>query len=477
MENKIISNLIWRFAERFGAQIITFIVSIVLARLLAPEMYGTIALIMVFLNILQVFVDSGLGNALIQKKNADDKDFSTVFYFNIIICSCLYIGLYILAPSISKFYGNPSMTKIIRVCGIILIISGLKNVQQAYVARNMLFKKFFFSTLGGTLFSAVLGISMAYLGAGVWALVAQHVFNVLIDTIILWIAVKWRPKLFFSFERFKHLFSYGWKLLISGLIDTLYNNLRDLVIGKKYSAQELAYYTNGQKIPGLVVSNINTSIGSVLFPALSKEQDNKILLKNHVRKAISISSYIIWPVMIGIAACSESIILILLTDKWLPTVPYLKIACVVFGFLPIHTTNLQVINAMGRSDVFLKLEIIKKVIGVIVLLISMRYGVMAIAISAIFTEITSAFINSYPNTKLIKYSYFEQIKDVMPSLLLSLFMGSVVLQLNKLSINVFFILCLQIFTGVIIYLFGSIIFKIESYRIIIDIIKNSRSKV
>ena len=474
MENKFMSNLIWRFAERFGAQVITFIVSIVLARLLVPEMYGTIALVMVFINVLQVFIDSGLGNALIQKKNADETDFSTVFYFNMFICICLYVGMYIAAPFIAQFYSNQSMTKIIRVIGIILIISGVKNVQQAYVSRNMLFKKFFFSTLGGTIFSAVIGVFLAYTGAGVWALVAQHVSNVLIDTIILWITVKWRPKLIFSFERFKVLFSFGWKLLISGLIDTFYNNLRDLIIGKKYNASSLAYYTNGQKIPGLVVGNINTAIGSVLFPTLSKEQDDKENLKQHVRRAIQVSSYVIWPVMLGIAACSKSLITVLLTEKWAPTVPFLQIACIVCGFLPIHTTNLQVINAIGRSDIFLKLEIIKKAIGLGVLLVSMKYGVMAIALSAILTEITSAFINSYPNTKLLNYSRIEQIKDVAPSFILSIVMCAIVLQMNNLEMKAISILCIQIILGVTIYLAGSILFKFDSFNYILNNMRKYR---
>ena len=471
-KTKIFSNLIWRFMERIGAQSISFVVSIILARLLAPEMYGTVALITVFLAILQVFVDSGMGNALIQKKDADDTDFSTVFYFNMLMCTCLYILLFILAPQISNFYNDPSMTPIIRVIGLTLIISGLKNVQQAYVSRNMLFKKFFYATLGGTIFSGFLGILLAYFGAGVWALVAQNLINCLIDTIILWMTVKWRPKRVFSWEKFLSLFSFGWKLLCSALLDTIYNNLRNLVIGKKYSSADLAYYNQGQKIPSLVVTNINTSIGSVLFPALAKEQDNKILLKIHVRRAIQISSYIMWPILIGVAACSQSIVKILLTDKWLPCVPYLQIACVVYGFMPIHTTNLQAINAMGRSDIFLRMEILKKIIGVVILAITMPFGVLAIASSAILTVIVSTFINAYPNTILLNYSYLEQMRDILPSLLLSLFMGGIVLQLKTLPFNIFIVLIIQVVTGIFIYVLGSKLFKIESFNYLLKNIKS-----
>ena len=269
----ITKNFFWRFAERCGAQGIAFVVSIVLARLLAPEAYGIIALVTVFTNILNVFVDSGMGNALIQRKNADDTDFSTVFFFNMLLCTVLYMGMFVAAPWIAAFYKDPELTGVIRVLSLTLIISGVKNVQQAYVSRTMQFKKFFFSTLGGTIGSAVIGIAMAYAGFGVWALVAQQIFNQAVDTIILWITVKWRPKLKFSFKRLKKLFAYGWKLLVSSLLDTVYNNIRQVIIGKVYSSADLAYYNKGKHLPYLVITNVNVAIDSVLFPAISSKQD------------------------------------------------------------------------------------------------------------------------------------------------------------------------------------------------------------
>ena len=475
-KKSIISNLIWRFSERIGAQGISFIVSIILARLLAPEAYGTVALITVFITIMQVFVDSGMGNALIQKKETDDIDFSTVFYFNVCMCTVLYIVLYFLAPFIASFYRDSQMTPLLRVVGLTLIVSGLKNVQQAYVSRNMLFKKFFYSTLFGTLISGVLGVLTAYMGYGVWALVIQQLSNIFIDTFILWITVKWRPKKCFSFSRLIVLFSFGWKLLCSNLIDTIYNNLRNLIIGKKYTERDLAYYTNGQKIPNLVVTNINSSIGSVLFPALSQEQDDKFLLKKHMRTAIQISSYIMWPILIGIAACAKPIVTILLTDKWLPCVPYLQIACFVYGFMPIHTTNLQAINAMGRSDLFLKLEIIKKIIGIIILVLSIPHGVLAIAASSMLITILNSFINSYPNRCLLSYSYIEQIKDIFPSFLLSCFMGAIVYSINFLSYSTFLLLIVQIVLGVFIYIACSKLLRINTYIYLVENIKNILSR-
>lgn len=336
-KNSVFSNMVWRFAERCGAQLITFVVSIVLARLLAPEDYGKIALITVFTTILQVFVDSGLGTALIQKKDSDDLDFSSVFYFNFIVCLVLYAGMFFVAPFIAKFYEDISLTPIVRVISLTIIISGVKGIQQSYVSKNMLFKKFFYSTLGGTIFSAILGIYLAYAGAGVWAIVAQQLSNTTIDTFILWITVKWRPKKLFSWKRLKKLLSFGWKILVSALLDTVYTNIRSLVIGKMYSSADLAFYNQGDKLPSVIVNNINTSIDSVLLPTLAKQQDDRERVKNMTRRAIKISTYIMAPLMMGLAFCATSVVDLVLTEKWLPCVPFLQIFCITYMFYPIHT--------------------------------------------------------------------------------------------------------------------------------------------
>lgn len=378
VKNSILKNFIWRFAERCGAQLVTFIVSIVLARILAPEDYGTIALVTVFTTILQVFVDSGLGTALIQKKDADDLDFSSVFYFNFAVCLILYLGMFIAAPFIAKFYNDVSLTPVVRVISLTIVMSGIKGIQQAYVSKHMMFKRFFFSTIGGTIFSAFFGIALAYAGFGVWALVAQQLSNTVIDTLILWLTVKWRPKLMFSWTRLKGLLKFGWKLLVSALLDTGYSNLRNLIIGKMYSSSDLAFYNQGDKFPKVIVTNINTSIDSVLLPTMSSAQDDRERVKNMTRRAIKTSTYVMAPLMMGMAFCAEPIVQLVLTDKWLPCVPYLRIFCITYMFWPIHTANLNAINAMGRSDWFLKLEIIKKIMGMTILLSTMWFGVMAI---------------------------------------------------------------------------------------------------
>lgn len=471
---KVFSNFIWRFAERCGAQLVTFIVSIVLARILTPSDYGTIALVTVFITILQVFIDSGLSTALIQKKDADDLDFSSVFYFNFVICIILYLIMFVSAPLIADFYKESSLVSIVRVISLTLIISGVKGVQQSYVSRHMLFKRFFFSTLGGTIFSAVLGIIMAYAGFGVWAIVFQQLSNNAIDTLILWITVKWRPIKKFSWSRLKNLLSFGWKMLASSLLDTIYNNLRNMIIGKLYTSADLAFYNQGDKFPKLIVTNINTSIDSVLLPTMSNEQDNHVRVKDMTRRAIKISTYIMAPLMIGLAFCAKPIVQIVLTDKWLPCVPYLQIFCISYLFWPIHTANLNAIKAMGRSDLFLKLEVIKKFIGIILLLITMNISVMGMAYSLLISGLISQVINSWPNRYLLKYSYIDQIKDILPNIVMALIMGVFVYFINYLNLSVLVSLMIQIILGGIIYLVLSIFTKNDSFTYLINILKNRK---
>lgn len=460
---KIFSNLIWRFLERTGAQTVSFIVAIVLARILSPEDYGMLALITVFTNILNVFVDSGLGTALVQKNDADKIDFSTVFYTNVVFCISLYILIWFLSPLIAHFYDKHELTTVIRVLSITVLISGLKNVQQAYVSKNLQFKKFFFSTLTGTLFAALVGIWMAYHGFGLWALVTQQLVNVCIDTFVLWVTVRWRPCFCFSLGRLKVLFSYGWKLLISALLETSYRNFRQLIIGKKYSSSDLAFYNRAELFPNVIVSNINNSIDSVLFPAMSAEQDDKICLKNMTRRAIKIGTFCIAPLMMGLAASAPGVVNLLLTEKWLPCVPFLRIFCVAYMFYPIHTANLSAIRALGRSDLFLKLEIIKKIVGFLVLISTMWFGVLVMAYSVLVTDVLGQIINASPNKKLLGYSYCEQIKDIFPGILLAVVMGIVISFVNFLNFEDWLSLLVQFLLGCAIYIFGAKIFHLEVY--------------
>lgn len=469
--NTVFSNMIWRFAERSGAQLVTFVVSIVLARLLMPEDYGTVALVTVFTTIMQVFVDSGLSTALIQKKDADDLDFSSVFYFNFAVCIILYLIMFFAAPFIASFYNMPELTLVVRVISLTIVFSGVKGVQQSYVSRSMLFKRFFYATLGGTIFSAFLGIAMAYMGFGVWAIVAQQLSNTAIDTLILWITVEWRPKPMFSWERLKGLLGFGWKMLCSALLDTVYSNLRSLLIGKIYSSEDLAYYNEGNKFPSFIVTNINTSIDSVLLPAMSKEQDDKDRVKKMTRRSIMVSCYVMAPLMIGLACCASNVVTIVLTEKWLSCVFFLQIFCITYVFYPIHTANLNAIKAMGRSDLFLKLEIQKKTVGMILLLSTVFISVKAMAYSLLISTLTSMLINSWPNKKLLNYSFLEQMKDILPSILLATGMGLAVYLIGFLPFPTFPLLIIQVICGGIFYIVGSAVFRLEPFNYLLEIIK------
>lgn len=471
MRKKALSNIMWRFAERCGAQGVSFVVSIVLARLLTPDVYGTVALVTVITTIMQVFVDSGLGSALIQKKEADDLEFSTVFYCNFSICIILYIIMFFSAPYIANFYYMPDLTALIRVISLTLIISGVKNVQQAYVSRNLMFKKFFYSTVGGTIFSAILGIAMAYTGYGAWALVAQQLSNAAIDTLILWITVPWRPKKMFSFTKLRGLFAYGWKLLISALIDTVYNNMRQLIIGKFYSSSDLAYYNKGRQFPNLIVTNINVSIDSVLLPVMSQNQDNTKRVKDMTRKAIRTSSYVMWPLMTGLAIIAEPLIILVLTDKWLPCVPYLRIFCFTYALWPIHTANLNAIKAMGRSDLFLKLEIIKKIIGIFSIIVTLPFGVFAIALGYMTTGPMGAIINAFPNEKMLNYSFKEQFIDLLPFIFMSGIMGICIWPIQYLAVPGIITIILQVVLGGIIYMVESKVFHIDVFEKCLELLK------
>lgn len=471
LKDKTIMNFLWKFAERTGSQAITFILSIILARLISPSDYGAIAILLVFITIANVFVNAGFGSALIQKKDADNLDFSSVFYFSFFFSVFVYAVIYLASPFVADFYNMPILQPTLQVLAICILFAGINSVQQAYVSRNMQFKKFFYSTLSGTAASAVVGVTMAYNGYGIWSLVGQYLSNAVVNTIVLFSVINWRPQLMFSFQRLKSLFSYGWKLLLSGLLDTGYQSLNSLLIGKFYTPADLAFFDTGKKFPMVIVTNINSSISSVLFPALASEQDEPEKVKAHTRKAIQISSYIMWPMMLGMAACADNIVSLILTDKWLPAVPYLQIACITYGLWPIHTANLQAINAMGRSDIFLKLEIIKKVIGVTALLISIQYGLLAIALTGIITGIISTFINAYPNGYLLNYKYWEQVKDILPSILCASVMALAVYFIGNFAEDIYSKLLIQIVVGILSYVFISKLFKLDSFEYIIVLIR------
>ncbi len=471
IKRKVISGLIWRFMEKIGVQAIQFVISIILARLLLPEEYGIIALLTIFLTISNIFIQSGFSSAIIQKKKIDEIDCNSVFYFNLVVSIIIYLILYILAPIIANFYKISILASILRVQAIVIIIGALNTIQSAIVQRKMQFKKLFIVSLVAIIIQGTIGIFMAYKNYGVWSLVISNLVSSIVNTITLWFLTKWRPKLIFSINRLKFMFKFGSRLLVSSLIDTIYNNIYSLIIGKKYNQEMLAYYNRGQSIPNLLVANINSSIDGVLFPTLSTYQDDKKGMKILVRRSIVTSSFIVFPIMFGLFVISKPLTMILLTDKWIDSVPFMKLSCIMYAMWPIHTANLQAIKAMGRSDVFLKLEIIKKILGIGILIITIPFGVYAMMIGCVINSILCTFINAYPNKHLLEYDYLQQIKDILPSLILAIAMSIIISCISIFDLSNFVIMLLQIVLGICVYILGAWIFKFECFLYILNNIK------
>lgn len=479
-KQKVIQGLFWRFAEKCGAQGVNFIVSIILARLLLPGDYGTIALITVFINVSYTFISGGFGVALVQKRNVDDEDLSTVFFFNIFVSVVCYFILYIVAPFIAQFYELPILTKVIRVLAITLILGGISGVQGSLVVKDMQFKRSFLATGVGALISAIVGILMAYKGYGVWALVGQQFANQLINTIVLWNITSWRPTFQFSILKLKGLFQYGWKILLSGLVDTVYNNLYTLVIGKVYTSKELGYYNKGQSFPMLIISNINAAIDSVLFSAMSIEQNNIEVVKRMTRRSIMTSTFVIFPAMAGLAGIAEPLVALLLTDKWLPCAPFLMFSCFVYAFWPIHTANLQAIKALGYSGTFLKLELQKKGIGLILLVITIPFGIYAMMVGRCVSAVICWVINVAPNRRILKYGLRAQILDVAPAGIVSIVMFVIVYLIGKLDLHSIIVMFIQIIVGGLFYIAMAALFKMETFEYlkayIINLLKTKKHK-
>lgn len=433
-----------------------------------PFGFGLIAIVMVFLSLANVFVQSGFNTALIQKKDADDEDFSSVLYLSISIALLLYLLIFFTSPAIARFYNDDRLIIILRVLSVTLFLGAFNSIQNAYVAKNMMFRKLFYSSLGAVLVSGIAGITLAFAGFGVWALVTQQLISQLMICIILWFTVRWRPQVVFSVEKVKSLFNFGWKLLVSNLLHYLYIDIRTLLIGRLYSSSMLGFYNRGENFPKLIGKNIDGSIQSVMLPAFSKHQDNRRQLKSMVRRTVKTSSYLIFPAMVGLAVVAEPLVKIILTDKWLPSVPFIQIFCITYALLPIQRVNLQAINAMGRSDIILKLQVIKITSGFIVLFFTIPFGVYAIAAGTIISGILAAIINIYPNKKLLEYNYKEQFMDIIPALLGAVSMGVIVYMVNLISITAGQTLLIQIIIGITVYIALSKLFRINSYKYLME---------
>lgn len=477
IKQKTITGMFWRFGERILAQGVNTIVSILLARILMPEEYGAVAMVLIVINIINPLVTNGLGTALIQKKDADELDFSTMFYTGLAIALLFYAAVYFFAPVIAEIFQQPVLVPVLRVIMLRLPVAAVNSIQQAYVSKNLMFQKFFKATLLGTIVSAFVGIGMAYKGYGVWALAGQYLTNVTIDTLMLFLTVEWRPKLLFSYTRMKSLFSYGWKIMATGFIGSICTQLKSMLIGIKYTSADLSFSSQGEKIPSFLASNIETTIDSVLFPAMATFQHDTKKMKSAVRRSMKTSAYIIMPFMFGIAAVSERFIMLILSDEWLASVPYMKIACIQNGINMLGMVNLQAIKALGRSDISLKLEFQKKPFFFIILLCAMQISPFAMAVGTAFYGIIAFLINARPNVKLFNYTLKEQLADVAGAVFLSGIMYAVVIVIGKIPMADIIVLFIQILAGVVLYIVLSFVFHIESFVYILNIICDVRNKI
>lgn len=476
-KNDVVKGLFWTLSERFMSQIVSVIVTIVLTRLIAPSDYGVISVVTVIIAILNVFMTSGFSASLIQQDKIDEIDYSTVLYFSIAFGLFIYILVFIFSPHLAEFYKLPQLDLVLKVLAVKIPLSALNSVQQAYVSRNMLFQKFFISTVSATLVSGMIGVTLAYSNFGVWSLVAQDLSNVITITLVLWFSVGWRPTLQFSFLRLKKLYGFGIKIFFQTLFNTIYANIRSLLIGGFYSATDLAYYTKGNQYPNLIVTNVDTAVSKTMFPVMSREQDNFDRVKSLTRRTAQTSSYIMSPILVGFIVCAEQIVSIVMTDKWMPSVPYIRIICVCLLIRASQTAILQAIKSIGRSDIVLKMDIPVRLFALVLLLFTIRLGVIYIAISEIVVETLALVIYSYYSSKLINYNYFEVFSDFIKNVLMATIMGMVVYFAGTcISIAPFISLVLQIILGVVVYISLSIISKNESWIYIMnDIIKKGDS--
>ena len=466
IKSKVLRGLFWKIMEQCGSQGIQFVVALVLARLMTPEEYGTISLITIFIAIANTFVQSGFATALVQGKDIEEEDYSSVFWMSMLLGLMCYSVLYLAAPWIAGYYDAPVLRVLVRVMGIVLFPGGVVSIQTAYVARNLRFRQLFQSTMISVIISGAVSIVLAVQGFGVWAMAAQQIVYYFSLMAVMLVTVKWYPRILFRRSRLKRLFSFGWKILASGLIDAVWQNIYGLIIGKKYSSADLGAYNRGEQFPKIIATNLSTAIQSVMLPAYSKEQDDPETLRRMASRSIRLSAFVIFPMMAGLAAVAKGLVILLLTEKWMVAAPYLVLLAVSYAVYPIHIINLQVINAMGRSDLFLKLEIIKKAIGVVILFLSISLGIWPMLILKVFDEYLCTVINAYPNKKLIGYGPMSQWKEVLPTLIISVIMGIGVWGIQFIDMPALITLIVQMIAGTGIYLLLSVMFNREPLQYI-----------
>lgn len=470
LKNKTVKGTVWSSLDAFLGQGITFLVGLVLARLLSPEEYGLIAIITIFISVFNSIVDSGFSNALIRKQDATEVDYNTVFYTNLVISAVLSTALLFGAPLIADFFARPQLTPLTQAMSSIVVINAFSIVQNIRLTKNIDFKTKTKVSLIASVASGIIGIAMAFSGFGVWSLVAQQISRQLLNSVFLWVFNKWLPKLIFSWKSFKEMFDFGWKLLVSGLINTIWTEIYQVVIGKFYQPQTLGQYTRAQQFSSIFSSNLTSIIQRVSYPVLSQLQDDKERLKSGYKRIIKITMLVSFVLMLGLAAIAKPMILVLIGAKWLPAVPFLQILCFNMMLYPLHSINLNMLQVQGRSDLFLKLEIVKKMIGVLPLCLGIFVNIYYMLISSVFVGFFSYYLNARYSGPFLNYSIKEQVKDIMPGFSIALLMALPVYAISYLPLNPFVLLPIQLLAGLLIVLVLCEKIGLEEYKEIKSIV-------
>lgn len=464
LKSKTFHALSWSFVQAIGLRGVQFVVGIILARLLLPEQFGLIAMLIIFMDVSQSIMDSGFGAALIQRQCVTEKDASSIFYFNILVGVIAAVCLCGLAPWVADFYEQPVLTPLLRVMSIVLVINAFGLVQNMLLVKALDFRTQTKVALIASLLSGMIGMGMAYRGFGVWSLAAQQLSGVAFRTALLWIFSHWRPAWLFSMQSLREMFGFGSKLLCSGLLNTIFDNIYIIVIGKLFSPADLGYFTRANNVQQLPSYTLSGMVAGVTFPVFSTIQDDPERLKRGVKRALTTLVLMNFPLMIGLAVVARPLVLVLLTDKWAPCIPYLQLLCLVGLMYPLHVINLNVLQALGRSDLFLRLEIIKKMLIVLNIAITWRWGIMAMITGQIITSLMSYYLNAYYNKALLQYSIWEQLRDLYPYLLNAMLMGAIVYAMFYLPIASHMILLVcQIVAGGVVYLLLCRIFRFPAY--------------
>lgn len=475
-KSKVILSLIYKFTERFAVKGLGLVISIILARMLAPEAFGQVALMTVFTNLSLTIIESGLNTALVQSKEVDDRDYSTVFYITFAMSCFMIAVLWFSAPLIAKFYDSPGIISPLRFYSFSMILSAFNSIQVARLQREMRFKEMMFCNMSATIGSGALGIALAYMGFGLWALVIYFFAQVAVSSIAMIFVLRWIPHSPFSMDSARRLYGFGIKMLAAGIITTLYNDLRPLIIGKKFSTTSLGYYERGQRFSSTISLNLESAVQSVMFPVLSRAQDDKIQFSAILSRTKQLGAFIIFPAMLGMAAAAESMVRVLLTEEWLPCVIFVQILCLAEAQVPITVSNLLAVKSLGRSDIYAKQEVLRRVLMVIVLAISVFCfnSVEAIAIGFFISAWIDSLVTTLPLVKLLDTSIIKQYAGLGKTMLASVLMAAAVLALNVLAIPVLLKLLLQICCGVVVYVLMCLILKVESMQYILRLIKKRR---